>query len=39
MKRYLILTAEGYRIVKGSCVWAAIQNIQSPIISIQHLNY
>lgn len=39
MKRYLILTAEGYRIVKGSCVWVAIKDVCSPIIKIQTLNY
>ncbi len=39
MKRYLILTAEGYRIVKGSCVWVAVQNICTPILEIRTLNY
>jgi hypothetical protein len=39
MKRYLILTTEGYRIVKGSCVWVAIATLTTPVLSIQTLNY
>jgi hypothetical protein len=39
MKRYLILTAEGYRIVKGAPIWNAIAEVKLPIITIQPLNY
>lgn len=39
MKRYLILTTDGYRIVKGSCVWVAISSLTTPILTIQTLNY
>jgi len=39
MKRYLILTTDGYRIVKGATIWNAIANIDKPILTIQTLNY